>query len=173
MNISTETLEHIKRSESWVPGVYQDPVGLPTIGYGHLISRLELGLPPVKVETPETLRVWMAAAKARYPKPLTQAEGLVLLQKDVAVFEDVVNRLVKVPLNQSQFDALVDFSYNVGEPQFSGSTLLRKLNAKDYVAVPKELMRWTKARDPKTGLLKELAGLKKRRQAEVDLWNGK
>jgi hypothetical protein len=75
-----------------------------------------------------------------------------------------VDRLVTVPLSQNQFDALVSFTFNVGEGALAKSTLLKKLNAGKYSEVPAELMKWTK------GGGRELPGLVRRRRAECALW---
>jgi lysozyme len=72
-----------------------------------------------------------------------------------------------VPLNDNQFAALVSFVFNVGETAFAKSSLLKKLNAGDHAAVPKELMRWVKA----AGI--QMDGLVRRRLAESDLWTRK
>ena len=79
-------------------------------------------------------------------------------------FESAVNNLVKVDLNQNQFDALVSFVYNVGVEIFRTSTLLKKLNKGQHNAVPSELMKWTKSKG------KQMAGLVNRRSQEAALW---
>jgi len=56
-----------------------------------------------------------------------------------------VQKYVKVPLSQVQVDALVSFVYNVGEDAFKTSTLLRKLNNKDYRGAAEEFLKWTRA----------------------------
>jgi lysozyme len=88
------------------------------------------------------------------------AENLVT---DVAGAEHIVNRHVRVPLSQGQFDALVSFAFNVGEGNFRSSTLLRKLNAGDYAGACHQLPRWVYSGGQK------LAGLERRRLAERDL----
>ena len=87
-----------------------------------------------------------------------------ILRDDLVEAESSVHKLVKVPLNQNQFDALVSFIFNIGETQFSYSTLLKKLNNKDYNSVPSELNRWVH------GGGKKLPGLINRRRDEGNLF---
>lgn len=58
---------------------------------------------------------------------------MTFFQHDLRSFEATVNNVVKMPVSQNQFDALVSLTYNIGQAAFNGSTLLKKLNAKDYV----------------------------------------
>ena len=95
---------------------------------------------------------------------ITQEEADLLFDEDVNAVAKQVSRMVRVPLNQSQFDALVSFVYNVGAEAFRKSTLLRKLNAGNYDAVPGELARWNKVKG------KVVRGLVNRRAAEAGLW---
>jgi lysozyme len=81
--------------------------------------------------------------------------------EDMAGFEVAVRRLVKVPLEQHQFDALVSFAYNCGEGNLAKSTLLKKLNAGDYEGAAKEFKKWDKANG------KTLPGLTRRRASEA------
>jgi lysozyme len=74
--------------------------------------------------------------------------------------------LVRVPLTQGQFDALVDFCFNLGEGRLAGSTLLRELNAGLYAAAGQQLLAWDHAGG------KVIPGLKARREAELALWTG-
>lgn len=97
---------------------------------------------------------------------ITRAEADALLRGDVQHAEDAVRDLVRVPLAQHQFDALVSFCFNCGRGAFAKSTLLRKLNTGDFDAVPTELARWTRAAG------KVLPGLVRRRKAEAALWVG-
>lgn len=125
---------------------YKCPAGVWTIGYGHTSAA---GKPEVK---PGMV--------------ITKQEANDILVRDLVRYEDAVDRLVKVPLTQNQFDALVSFTFNVGEGALAKSTLLKRLNAGDYNAVPAELMKWTKAGG------KELPGLVRRRRAECAMWRG-
>ena len=87
-----------------------------------------------------------------------------LLADVVNDFSKKVNKLIKVEVNQNQFDALVDFAYNVGITALANSTLLKKLNAKLYSEAADQFFRWNKA----NGVV--LAGLTKRRNVEKELF---
>lgn len=88
--------------------------------------------------------------------------------KDTATAANAIERLVKVELTDNQYGALVAFVLNIGEGAFAGSTLLRKLNAGNYSAVPTELMKWTKTTI--NGKKVDSRGLRNRRAAEAGLW---
>lgn len=96
----------------------------------------------------------------------TQAQADAAFLVDIARFERDVLSLVKVPVNQGQFDALVLFSYNVGSKALESSTLLHKLNAGDYDGAAVEFRRWNK-NDGKV-----MRGLTRRRAAEECLFMG-
>lgn len=85
---------------------------------------------------------------------------------DLSKFEQAVSILIKVPLKQHQFDALVSFTYNLGIGSLKSSTLLKMLNSADYDGAGKQLLRWTK----NDGV--EMAGLVRRRKAELKMFNG-
>ena len=86
--------------------------------------------------------------------------------KDMEAFERSVRKLVTVPLNSHQFDALVSFCYNCGEGNLSRSTLLKKVNAGDHAGAAKEFHKWNKAGG------KVLPGLTRRRASESLLYQG-
>ena len=94
----------------------------------------------------------------------TEEEGAFLFRRELDKHEAAVNRLVKVSLYQSQFDALVSFSYNVGSGALERSTLLRKLNAGDYAGAQGEFAKWDRAGKQK------LRGLAIRRAKEAELF---
>lgn len=119
---------------------YLDTGGVWTIGYGHTGPEVVKGL---KIT-------------------LEQAEAL--LSKDLGTAERVVNKLVSVPLSQSQFDALVSFVYNIGEGQFKSSTMLKLLNLQDYQGAADQFPRWNKDNG------KVVQGLINRRQKERALF---
>lgn len=139
LKISSRGLDLIKKWEGLKLVGYLDPVGVPTIGYGHT-------------------RTAVVGAT------ITEKEADRLLRQDVVVAEDDVRRLVRVPLNQSEFDALVSFTYNLGGGNLSKSTLLRKLNASDYAGAAAQFPLWNKAGG------RVLQGLVKRRAEEQKLF---
>lgn len=124
---------------------YDDGTGTLTIGYGHTSAA---GPPRVGVGTRITAR-----------------EADQILFDDLGKVENDINKLVKVPLNQNQFDALVSFQFNTGA--LGISTLLNKLNAGNYASVRTELLKWT------IGGGAEMPGLVKRRKSEINLFYGK
>lgn len=139
METSKNGLDLIKRYEGCVLTAYKCPAGVWTIGYGHTRG----------------VKKGMA---------ITKLQAYEYLKDDLKTFEDAVNKYVKVPLSQSQFDALVSFSYNVGAGALKSSTLLRKLNKRDYSGASNEFLRWNKSNG------KELSGLTARRRAERELF---
>ena len=98
---------------------------------------------------------------------ITQDVADELLKEDIAKFEKYVDDNVMVELNQSQFDALVAWTFNLGVGNLRSSTMLKKLNEADYASVPSEMNRWNKAGG------KTLDGLIRRRKAEGLLFEGK
>ncbi len=142
MHTSQKGLDLIKSFEGLRLSAYKCPAGVWTIGYG-------------------------TTAGVKPGQSITKERAEELLRDDVKRFEDQVLRLVKVPLTQGQFDALVSFTYNLGAANLGNSTLLRLLNAGDYKGAAAQFDRWTKAGG------KELPGLVKRRAAERALFEGK
>ncbi|HUB52806.1 MAG TPA: lysozyme [Terracidiphilus sp.] len=142
MELSAAGLELIKKSEGFRGNVYLDVEGLPTIGYGHRLVHREM-----------------------FPKGITEMQATAILYEDVREVEQVLARLVKVPLIQGQFDALVDFVFNLGQGRLAESTLLLELNAGHFAEAGEQLLRWDHAGTEVN------AGLKARREAELRLWN--
>lgn len=95
---------------------------------------------------------------------ITKKQAEDLLKKDLQVFVNGVEKLVKVKVNSNQFDALVSFAYNCGLTALKTSTLLEKLNDGDTSGASKEFLRWTKSGG------KELKGLVTRRNKEMNLF---
>lgn len=142
MQPSNRVLRLIERSEGLRAHPYKDLAGHLTIGYGH---RLLPG---------ET-----------FPDGLTPEAAVALLARDADTAALAVGRLVRVPLTQGQFDALVDFVFNLGPARLASSTLLQRLNAGQTEAAARELLRWDRVNGQPN------AGLHARRQAEFALWN--
>lgn len=146
--ISDNGLKFIADHEGMILHLYNDPANHATIGVGHLVHH-----GPINGCEPEEFKCG-----------ITKERAMEILRSDVATAENTVNKLVKVPLNQNQFDALVSFVFNIGETQFASSTLLSKLNNRDYNSVPNQLNRWVH------GSGKKLPGLINRRRDEGDLF---
>lgn len=141
MKISQNGIELIKSFEGCVLTGYPDVGGVPTVGYGSTGPDVYIGM------------------------KITQAEAERRLAKELERFENGVSNLVKVAINQNEFDALVSFSFNVGLGAFQRSTLLRLLNdgtARDIVS--SEFLRWNKVDG------KPVEGLTRRRKAEQALF---
>ena len=93
---------------------------------------------------------------------LAQCEEWLI--EDSSVAGKAVKRLVKTPLTQKQYDALVSFTFNAGEGNFAKSTLLKKINSGDCVGAGNEFLKWNKSNG------RVLRGLTKRRQGERAMW---
>jgi lysozyme len=96
---------------------------------------------------------------------ITQDEANRLLLHDCEVAQSAIYNFVTVQLTQNEFDALVDFIYNVGVGNFRNSTLRTLLNQGNFALAAKEFDRWDLAGG------KIVAGLLRRRQAETDLFS--
>jgi len=96
--------------------------------------------------------------------PLDEVEASMLLGSRVGIMEAAVRELVTVPLSENQWAALTSLVYNIGQTAFRDSTLLERINAQDWTAVPTEWRRWVKAGK------KTLPGLVARREDELKLW---
>ena len=146
MQISQEGVTLIKHYEGCPKDAdgnavaYRCPANKPTIGYGSL--KLKDGTP---VEDNMTI---------------TMEEAEELLAHELKEYEGYIHDLVKVELNQNQFDALVSWVFNLGPTNLKNSTMLKVLNNGEYDKVPSEMKRWNKAGG------KTLQGLIRRREAE-------
>ena len=98
---------------------------------------------------------------------INQNEAEHLLQEEMPEYEGYINDMVEVPLEQNQFDALCSWVFNLGPNNLKSSTLLKVLNEGKYDEVPEQVVRWNKAGG------EVLEGLKKRREAESLLFQGK
>lgn len=155
MKTSQHGKDLLRKWEGLSTEVYLDSGGAPTIGIGHLLTRSER----------TSGKIVIGDREGDYREGLTEEQCMELLAQDLGESEDCVNRKVKVPLTQNQFDALVSFVLNVGCQAFAGSTLLRTLNAGRYEDVPAQLRRWVFDNGVR------VPGLVNRREKEIDLWS--
>ena len=108
---------------------------------------------------------WGNTHHVRPESTITQERADADLLANVQDAVDAVNDHVTVPLTQAQFDALVDFVFNVGVGAFKKSTLLRLLNTGDYQGAHDQFDRWNMDNG------KVIKGLQRRRDAEQKLWS--
>jgi lysozyme len=146
MQLSAEGLDLIRRFEGFRSQPYSDVAGFPTIGYGH------------RIVPPESF------PHETFPNGISEPQAANLLACDVSAAERAVGGLVKVALTQGQFDALIDFCFNLGAGRLANSTLLRFLNAGRYDAAAEQLLLWNLAGGQVN------PGLVARREAELCLW---
>jgi lysozyme len=156
VKVSEKLIEMIKHDEGVVMRPYQCPALLWTIGVGHVID-------------PMHARVKLADRKALpipegWNRVLSMDEVNAILKKDLNRFEAGVMRLCPKTDKQSQFDALVSFSFNVGLGNLQNSTLRMKHNRGEFEAAAEEFLKWNKAGG------KVLKGLDKRRRGEKALY---
>jgi len=142
MQISQEGLSLIKKYEGCELEAYLCPAKVWTIGYGHT-KGVEEG------------------------NKITKEEANYMLQEEMIEYEGYVNDMVDVELNQSQYDSLCAWVYNLGPTNFQSSTLLKVLNEGKYNEIPQQIKRWNKAGG------EVLNGLIRRREAEALLFEGK
>ena len=140
--ITQRGLDLIKHFESFRSEPYICAGGYLSVGYGHVIKPNEVFL------------------------EVTEAEAEALLLADVAIAERSVLRLIRIPLEDNRFDALVSFTFNVGGGGFQRSTLRQKVNREEHEEVPDEFRKWVYAGGRK------LKGLIKRRELEASLYQG-
>lgn len=143
--ISSKGLDLIKSFEGLKLKAYLCPANVPTIGFGSI--RYPNG------------------EKVKIGDICTIEQALTYLKHDVKVFEQGVDAMCRDDINQSQFDALVSFSYNLGLGNLKSSTLLKKVNANPTdKTIASEFLKWNKAGG------KVLEGLTRRRKAEAELY---
>lgn len=143
LEISSNGIALVKHFEGCRLTAYQDSVGVWTIGWGHT-GGVKKGDHWSQKKADDMLKADLKNKAARY-----------------------VEKYVKVPLNQNQFDALVSWTYNLGAGSLRSSTMLKRLNNREYTKVPAEIRKWKYAGG------KVLKGLERRRNAEAALFAGK
>jgi lysozyme len=133
---SEEGVSLIKQFEGFKSEAYLDIVGVPTIGYGHTLN-VKLG-------------------------DVIDEKGAFSLLKEelIHTYHPILNKACKVPLNQFEYDAYLSLIYNIGGGNFTRSTLLRRLNNKEYEAAAEQILVWNRAGG------KKVQGLVNRRKRE-------
>lgn len=149
MKLSDRGIAFIKQWESCSLKAYLCSAGVWTIGWGH------------------------TGAEVTRTTTWSQAKADFTFLEDVREYENIVDKYVTVPLTQNQYDALVAFAFNVGGANFRMSTLVRKVNGRDFNGAQAQFKRWNKAFDPKRNMHVSIKGLTNRREAERQLFNEK
>ena len=144
MKISKKGIDLIKHYEGLRLKAYVCSAGVLTIGYGTTI--------------------YPNGNFVKLTDTCTKEQAETYLKNDLKRFESAVNRLVGLPINQNQFDALVCFTYNVGVGNLQSSTLLKMINLNKFEEASLQFERWNKAGG------KELKGLTLRRLSEKKLF---
>ena len=142
MIISTAGVDLLTHFEGLRLEAYQDSVGVWTIGYGH-----------TKGVTPSM--------------KITESQANNLLKTELIEYQNYINEMVNISLDQCQFDALVCWVYNLGPTNLKNSTLLTLLNQGVKFQIPEQIRRWNRAGG------KVLKGLVRRREAEALMFAGR
>lgn len=142
MTFSERLVALVKDFEGLQLTAYRCPAGVLTIGYGH-----------TGPEVVPNLTITLDKADS-------------FLRADLRFAECGVRTYSKVPLTQGQYDALTDFAFNLGIGALRDSTLMKKVNARDFEGAAAEFGKWVH------GGGRVLPGLIKRRAAEVALFRG-
>lgn len=139
--------------EGWRDHVYHDPIGLPTVGFGHLVKEGEV-----------------------FPARITKADGRELLVKDVAETEEwIAKEFPNLEFTQHEYDALVSFLFNVRKDSFKKSQSYHELKRGNKLPFENNIKRWVHGRvKDSNGVnrLVRLPGLIIRRDLEYRLWKG-
>lgn len=119
---------------------------------------------PATGDEPWTIGVGHTGADVHPGLAITQSEADALLKRDLKRFERGVTLALCTEINDNQYAACISFSFNLGNAAFKSSTLLQKINARDFDCAADEFLRWNKAGG------RVMAGLTKRREAERELF---
>ena len=141
-----KSIDLIKRHEGLELSAYMPtPNDKWTIGYGHTKT-------------------------AKKGMVISEHQAEELLRGDLKWVEECIDRLVKVKLTQNQYDAIASLVFNIGEGNFSKSSVLRLTNEGKFTEAADAFLMWNKQRNKTTGKLEVLRGLTKRRQEERELF---
>jgi len=138
---SASVLVGIAVHEGYSSTSYKDTAGVATIGFGQ-------------------------ADGTKAGDKTNPVRALQVLEDSLDSHAAGMVQCIHVPISQGEYNAYLDFTYNVGVSAFCHSTLNKKLNSGDYDGACKELLKWTQAGG------KVLPGLVKRRQEEYAQCSG-
>jgi lysozyme len=145
MKLNKKGIDLMHEFEGLSLTAYLCPANVPTIGYGNTY--------------------YESGRKVKMGDVITKERADILFAYIAESFAVQVRQLVKVPLNENQFSALVCFAYNLGIDNLKSSTLLKKVNAKPTdTNIQEEFLKWNKAGG------KVLNGLTRRREHEAHLY---
>lgn len=147
MQLSSKGLEAIKFFEGLRLEAYKDSAGIPTIGYG-------------------TIRINGRPVTMGMKITAEQAEQYLLA--DVENYVGAVNKAIKVPTTQNEFDALVVETYNIGIGAMQDSTFIKRHNAGNKVGCAEAMQWWNKV--TVNGKKVTSKGLQNRRRMEADIY---
>lgn len=161
LNLSQKGIDFLKGYESEIKKdgkhiLYDDDLGYCTVGYGHLV---------------EGRKSCKSISKEKYEKfknGLSDKEANDLLKKDIEVRENRIKNIIKVPLYQQEFDAIVSLYYNIEDSLRQDYTIMKCLNKKDYEGAGKAFLLWNKG--TVNGQKVILRGLDSRRKAESNIF---
>jgi GH24 family phage-related lysozyme (muramidase) len=147
--VPPEAVEFVKKYEGLRLTAYRDVAGVYTIGYGHTGPDVQAG------------------------ETIGEEDAEALLRGDLHEAADLLEQRVKPAtlelLSDSQYAALLSFVFNLGaDPAW---TIWRVLNQRRFEEAPVQMMRFVYARNPWTRKQQKVAGLVRRRSAEVELWH--
>lgn len=150
---SFDGIAELQKSEASRLRAYQDTKGVWTIGYGHTGN--------------------VDGVAIHRGMVITEQKQMELFLDDLREAERAVNRLVKVPLNQNEFDALTSLVFNVGQGKFAKSNALKALNQGDKQTAMREMLTFNREKFIVNGqkISRENRGLTLRRQREVELFS--
>lgn len=141
MKTSPAGLASIEKNEGLKLAVYNDN-GKPAIGYGHDL---------------------LPGEAVKFAGGITALDAQLLLETDVEKVETALTPLVPASCTQNQWDALVDFGYNLGVG------VLKTMLGHGWAQVPEQIPRWDHKKVD--GVEQEDPRLKARRMAEVEMFN--
>jgi lysozyme len=165
MKVSKVGIDLMHHFEGYRNRPYRCSAAIWTIGFGHAMYADQLSLPNVRKEGYTGLIRSDYQLKGEDNRVWSKEELVDLFKVDINSFERGVLRLSpNLVSHQSKFDAVVSFAYNAGLGNYQRSTIRMKVNREDWTGASEAFMSWVKAGG------KEVAGLVKRRKAEVALF---